>query len=71
MITLLTAINCNAWATISTEVNEYFGISRIQFTASQMVLMLTIAFTPMLLAPVSEAVSLDLMLNGFSRADEA
>ena len=58
MITLLTAINCTSTAIISNWGIDYFGVSRIQFLVSQTVLMVTIAFTPMLLAPVSEAVSL-------------
>lgn len=58
MITLLTAINCTSTAIISNWGIDYFGVSRIQFLVSQTVLMVTIAITPMLLAPVSEAVSL-------------
>ena len=57
MITLLTAVNCTSGAIISTWGTEYFGVNRTEFMASQTILMMTIAFTPMLLAPVSEAVS--------------
>ena len=59
LITLLTAINCTSTAIISNWGIDYFGVSREQFLVSQTVLMVTIAFTPMLLAPISEAVSLD------------
>jgi hypothetical protein len=58
LITLLTAINCTSTAIISNWGIDYFGVSREQFLVSQTVLMVTIAFTPMLLAPISEAVSL-------------
>jgi hypothetical protein len=57
MITLTTAMNCTSTAIISHWGIDYFGVSRIQFLASQTVLLGTIAVTPMLLAPVSEAVS--------------
>jgi hypothetical protein len=57
MITLLTAVNCTSTAILSNWGIDYFGVTREQFLVSQTVMMLTIAFTPILLAPVSEAVS--------------
>jgi hypothetical protein len=56
MITLLTAVNYTSTAILSNWGIDYFDVTREQFLVSQTVMMLTIAFTPMLLAPVSEAV---------------
>jgi hypothetical protein len=57
MITLLSGINCTSAAIISHWGTDYFGVTRTEFLASNSGLMITMALSPMLLAPFSEMVS--------------
>ena len=57
-ITLCTALNCTSVAIMTTWGPERFGVSREAFVLTFSVLLLAISFTPMVLAPLSEVVSI-------------
>lgn len=55
--TLLTAVNCASVTILSPFGQEYFGVSREVFLLSLTVMMICVASTPLVLAPLSEVVS--------------
>jgi hypothetical protein len=52
-----TAVNCTSVAITATWGTEWFGVDNVQFIASQTIMMIMVAGTPLLLAPLSEVVS--------------
>jgi len=52
----LSAVNCTHIAIVNPAGQERFGVSRDHFVLSVTVLLLAIALTPLVLAPISEAV---------------
>jgi len=54
--TLLTAVNCTHVAIVNPAGQERFGVPREEFVLSVTVLLLAIAFAPLVLAPLSETV---------------
>lgn len=60
LTTMLTAANCTSVAILNEFGQVRFGVSREEFALSLTVLMISIACTPLVLAPLSELVSLPL-----------
>jgi hypothetical protein len=54
---MATAINCTSTTVMATWGTEWFGVSRIQYILSFSIMMWSVSFTPMILAPISEVVS--------------
>lgn len=56
----LTAVNCTHVAIVNPAGQERFGVSREEFVWAISVLLFAIAFAPLVLAPLSETVSVGL-----------
>jgi hypothetical protein len=54
--TFLTAVNCTSVAIVTLHGMAWFGVDRERITLSLTLLLIPIAFTPMVLAPLSEKV---------------
>jgi hypothetical protein len=57
LTTMLTAMNCTSVAILTAAGGpEHFGVNRESFVLTLTLLLLTISFTPLILAPLSETV---------------
>ncbi|KAI9636527.1 MSF transporter [Dioszegia hungarica] len=64
LTTMLTAMNCTSVAILTAAGGpEHFGVNRESFVLTLTLLLLTISFTPLILAPLSETVGRNMILQ--------